>query len=79
VGHIPSCLFVCLETFCFILGKLGRHTDIKSGGQVEVTSYMVLFDKIVYFFKDKAFVGNNLQSLFGAMDFRVGIEPTKSI
>lgn len=79
MGHIASCLLICFQALRFILGKLGRHTDVKSGRQIEIARYLVLFDELVYLIEDKPFIGNDLQGLFGAMDFRVGVKPTKGI
>lgn len=79
MGHITSCLFVCLQTLHFILGKLGCHTDIKSGRQIEVAWYMMPLDELVHFLKDKSFVRDDLKSLFGAVDFCVGIEASKGV
>ena len=79
MGHIASCPLVCFQALRFILGELGRHADVKRGCQIEVAGYIVLFDELVYLFEDKPFIGDDLQGLFGAMDFRVGIKPTKGI
>jgi hypothetical protein len=39
----------------------------------------MLLDKFIDLFKDKSFVGNDLQSLFRTMDFGIGIEASKGV
>jgi hypothetical protein len=40
---------------------------------------MMPLDELVHILKDKSFVRDDLKSLFGAVDFCVGIEASKGV